>query len=262
MTIGFIGLGNMGLAMLQGIRNKREDKLIYQVKSQASAKRLEELLGFGLSSFEEVAGADLIFLAVKPYNYGEILEKLSKTLKKEQILITMAPGFSIKRVQDYFDFEVKVLRSMPATPAQIGKSVTGLSFSPSINEEEKKTLLQVFKSFGWVHELDEELMDAFSGLCGVMPAFMMYYLEAMADQAVAWGIARDQAYQMAAQIMEGSASMLLETGLHPGQLKDQVTSPGGTTIQGLLALEEWAGARALQKAMVASYEKAREMNEA
>ncbi|NLY72918.1 MAG: pyrroline-5-carboxylate reductase [Tissierellia bacterium] len=259
MTIAFIGLGNMGLAMLQGIKNNTNYKPIYTVKTKASGERLTELLGYPPVELDEIYNADLIFLAVKPKNYPEILRDLAGRLKEQQILITMAPGFSLAQVRSYFDFDVKVLRSMPATPAQIGKSVSALSFSSSVSDEEKLLLTDLFRSFGWVHELEENLMEAFSSLCGVMPAFMMKLIEAMADRAVAWGIPRKEAYTMAAQIMEGSAGLVLETGLHPAQLKDQVTSPAGTTIEGILALEEWGAARAIQKAMEASYNKGKSM---
>lgn len=259
MTIAFIGLGNMGLAMLQGIKKTTEYQPIYAVKTEASAKKLTGLLGYPPAEREDIYKADLIFLAVKPKNYPEILEELAGKLKENQIIITMAPGFSLAKARGYFDFDVKLVRSMPATPAQIGKSVSALSFSSSVNDQEKELITKVFKSFGWVHELEEGLMEAFASLCGVMPAFMMKLIEAMADKAVAWGIPRKEAYIMAAQIMEGSAGLVLETGLHPAELKDQVTSPGGTTIEGILALEEWGAARAMQKAMEASYKKGRAM---
>lgn len=262
MTIGFIGLGNMGLAMFEGIRAKRDNKPIYTVKSRSSSERLEGLLGQKARSLEEVKRADIIFLAVKPKDYPKILEELSRSFSQGQILVTMAPGFSLEKSQSFFDRKVKILRSMPATPAQVGMSVSGLSFNENFSEEEKALLIEIFESFGWVHLLEERDMEAFSSLCGVMPAFLMKLIEGMADQAVAWGLARDKAYKMAAQIMMGSSSMLLEKGLHPGQLKDQVTSPGGTTIEGILALEEWGGVRALQKAMEASYKKGRAMEEA
>ncbi|NLY36410.1 MAG: pyrroline-5-carboxylate reductase [Tissierellia bacterium] len=261
MTIGFIGLGNMGLAMLRGIKEKRQDKLVYAVKTQQSARRLEMELGFGPSPLEEVYESDVIFLAVKPVNYPYFLKELSGVLRKEQIIVTMAPGFSLEQVQSFFMEEVKVLRSMPATPAQIGMSVSGLCFSDSLTKTEKDRLRDIFNSFGWSHDMDESLMEAFGSFCGVMPAFLMNLIEAMADQAVAWGIPRKQAYLLAGQIMQGSGALLLETGLHPAQLKDQVTSPGGTTIEGLLALEEWGGARAMQKAMQASYAKSIAMGE-
>lgn len=261
MTIGFIGLGNMGLAMLKGIREKRQDKLVYAVKTQDSAKRLEKELGFAPSPLEEVYGSHVIFLAVKPVNYPEFLKELSEVIREDQIIVTMAPGFSLDQVQSFFSKKIKVLRSMPATPAQIGMSVSGLCFSDSLSKEEKDLLRDVFNSFGWTHDMDESLMEAFGSLCGVMPAFLMNLIEAMADQAVAWGIPRKQAYLLAGQIMQGSGALLLESGLHPAQLKDQVTSPGGTTIEGLLALEEWGGARAMQKAMQASYAKAKAMGD-
>lgn len=261
MTIGFIGLGNMGLAMLKGIRSKREDNLVYTVKTQASARRLEEELGFGPSPIEIVYQSDVLFLAVKPVHYPSLLREISAVIQDNQILVTMAPGFSLDQVQSFFSKKVKVLRSMPATPAQIGMSVSGLCFNHQISEKEKHLLREIFSSFGWSHDMEESLMEAFSSLCGVMPAFLMKFIEAMADQAVAWGIPRKQAYILAAQIMQGSAALLLETGLHPGELKDQVTSPGGTTIEGVLALEEWGGPRAIQKAMQASYAKSQAMGE-
>ncbi|HZK10694.1 MAG TPA: pyrroline-5-carboxylate reductase [Clostridia bacterium] len=262
MTIGFIGLGNMGLAMLKGIRSKREDKLIYTVKSKESAQKLEEKLGFGPSSLEEIYQSDIIFLAIKPKDYPFFLQELATLLTKNQIIVSMAPGLSLEKMQSYFTKKTKIVRSMPATPAQIGMSVSGLCFSQALEEEEKDLIREIFQSFGWCHDMDESLMEAFGSLCGVMPAFMMNLIEAMADQAVAWGIPRNQAYILAGQIMKGSASLLLETGLHPAELKDQVTSPGGTTIEGILALEHWGGARAIQKAMQASYAKGEAMEKA
>ncbi len=262
MTIGFVGLGNMGLAMFEGIKRKREEEIIYTVRSRESALRLEELVGYGPSSQGEVFAADIIFLAIKPKDYPSILEELSNKINKNQILVTMAPGFSLAKTQSFFSWPVKIVRSMPATPAQVGKSVSGLCFSQELVGEERKLLIEIFESFGWAHEMEEELMEAFSSLCGVMPAFLMKLIEAMADQAVAWGIPRKKAYTLSAQIMLGSSAMLLEKDLHPAVLKDQVTSPAGTTIEGILALEEWGASRALQKAMQASYKKGRAMEEA
>lgn len=255
MTIGFIGLGNMGLAMLQGLKEKKDADYRYVVKSDASGKRLKEILGFPPSSYDQVYSSDVVFLAIKPKDYPFFLEELKDRLGEDQILISIAPGFSFDKLQGYFDEPKKLVRSMPATPAQVGKSVSAMCFSPAMSEQDKELVQELFLSFGAVHLLDESLLEAFGNLCGVMPAYLMMLLEAMGDQAVSWGIPRKQAYLMAAQIMEGSAVMLQETGLHPGELKDQVTSPGGTTIQGVLAFDEWGGRTAIQKAMQASYKK-------
>ena len=172
-------------------------------------------------------------------------------------LESIAPGKTLKWLEELFEKPVKLVRCMPNTPALVGEGMTGMCANERLTEEEKKEICRILEGCGKVEQVDEGLMDVVVSVSGSSPAYVFLFIEAMADAAVADGMPRAQAYQMAAQAVLGSAKMVLETGKHPGELKDMVCSPGGTTIEAVRVLEEKGMRSAVIEAMKACTEKAK-----
>lgn len=258
-VLGFVGAGNMGYAMLKGASNvMKKDDLIY---TDVNVQRLEEVkadtgISYVTSNIELAKNVKYIVLAVKPQFLDGVLEELKGTVTSEQVVIAIAPGIAISHYKEYFGEDVKVVRSMPNTPALVNEGMTGICFSDDeYFEEEKKMVYAFFNSFGKYEEVSEALMNAVTCASGSSPAYVYMFIEALADSAVKYGIPRDKAYVFAAQTVLGSAKMVLETKEHPGKLKDQVCSPGGTTIAAVSVLEECGFRSAIIKATDACYEK-------
>ena len=267
--VGFIGCGNMGFAMLKGIISSgKVDKseIAAAEKFEASRKRVEELGVFVTSDNAElVQKTDVIFLVVKPHQQEEVLPEIRDNLSPDQILISVAAGVSLSSVEQAcmsIDVagKIKVVRAMPNTPALVGEGMTALSVNANITKEDEELLLSYFNAFGRVQIVPESLMDVVTGVSGSSPAFVYMFIEAMADAAVAEGMTRAQAYEFAAQTVKGSAAMVLETNEHPGALKDAVCSPGGTTIEGVCALEAAGFRPAVIDGVRAATEKSRLMS--
>lgn len=264
--IGFIGCGNMGEAMLSGALNngfvKKEDVIVY-TKSIENLERLNKKYNIVMAKDnKDVAeNARINVLAVKPDIYSEVIEEIKDKTSKDSIVIAIAPNFSINVIKSMFDKDVKVARAMPNTPAMIGCGITGICFSDNMTIEERKEILKFFTSFGEVIEVKEDLMKAVGSVSGSSPAFIYMLIEAMSDGAVLLGIPRKDAYRFAAKAVEGAAKMVLETGKHPGELKDAVCSPGGTSIEGIIKLEEKGFRSGIIEAMLKSAEKFYSMEE-
>lgn len=259
-TIGFIGTGNMGSAIAWAAAwSKQSDRVLLSNRTQAKAEALAaQLPGATPSTNEEIARtAQLIFLGVKPQMMQLVLDPLEPVLRKREdrfILVTMAAGLSCERIQDIVDMDCPVIRMMPNTPAAIGAGVIqycGLG----VTVEELDSFAALLAPAGLVDPVPEGLIDAASAVSGCGPAFAYLFLEALADGGVACGLPRDKAVAYAAQMAEGAARMVLESGRHPGALKDAVCSPGGTTIQGVRVLEERGFRAAAMDAVIAAYEK-------
>lgn len=239
MKIGIIGTGNMGGALMDAFRldpqntmracNHGQEKLA-AVCSRTGAEPV--------SSVREAAeGADLILLAVKPIVMPSVLEELAPVLQPEQIVVSIAVGLSIASYEAVLGADKKIVRAMPNTPAAVQAGMTAFTFGGNVTEAEQQAVLALFSLAGGTAVLPERLMNAVSALTGSSPAYVYMFIEAMADGGCAAGIPRAQAYQLAAQAVLGSAKMVLESGKHPGQLKDEVCSPGGTTIRAVAELE-------------------------
>lgn len=263
-TIGFIGTGNMGKAIIEGMLSSG---LVHAQNIIASRKNTEALTGLeqelGIRTAKEnsvVAGeADILFLAVKPHFYHDIIQEIGETVRPDCIIVNMAAGISIKNIEDWFARPVKVVRVMPNTPVLVGEGMTALCVNGEVDDLDRETVQAIFASSGKAAVVSENLFDAVVGVSGSSPALLYMIIEAMADAAVEAGLPRKDAYTFAAQAMLGSAKMVLETGKHPGELKDQVCSPGGTTIAGVAKAEE-AGLRSAMIASVqASIQKSKKM---
>jgi pyrroline-5-carboxylate reductase len=189
-----------------------------------------------------------------------VIKEIAAPTSEKTLIISIMAGKSIKFIQDAFgSSKAKIVRTMPNTPALVGEGCTGLCFHGAVTEEERNLACKMMGSFGKAIVVEERLMDVVGAVSGSSPAFVFLFLEALADGAVAGGMPRKQAYEFAAQAVLGSAKLMLETGKHPGELKDMVCSPGGTTIEGVKALEEGGLRAAVLNAMEATIEKTRKL---
>jgi len=241
-TIGFIGSGNMGQAMIGGILNAglvKPEGIIVCDPDKNKLAALEEKLGVRIvsKSTELAALADVIVLAVKPDIYPLVMKEIAGTVKKEALIVTIAAGRSLAEVESILGADVKAVRTMPNTPALVNEGMAALCPNGNVTEEELGVVRTIFESFGKAEVIPEKLMDAVVGISGSSPAYVFMFIEALADAGVKGGMPRDKAYRFAAQAVLGSARMVLETGKHPGELKDMVCSPGGTTIEAVSVLE-------------------------
>lgn len=261
MKIGFIGLGNMATAMIGGILDKglvaRED-ILGSSKTEETAERVrEEYKITTVTNNREVAEkSTLLFLAVKPVFLTEVIREIRNVVAPGALVVSIAAGKTLPFLAEAFGREdIKIIRCMPNTPALVGEGCTGVCADSAVSAEELQQVVELLESFGRAYVVPERLMDAVVGVSGSSPAYVFMFIEAMADQAVAAGMPRKQAYQFAAQAVLGSARMVLETGKHPGELKDMVCSPGGTTIEAVKVLEEKGFRAAVMDAMEACINK-------
>lgn len=264
-VIGFIGSGNMGQAMIGGIVKSNLVKSSNVIISGRDEKKLEVLKEkYGVlittDSKEIAKKADIIVLAVKPNICDMIMKEIKECLSDDKIIVTIAAGKSIKDVENILGENVKVVRTMPNTPALVNEGMSAICPNKNISDEELNEVKDIFESFGKAEVVDEYLIDSVIGVSGSSPAYVFMFIEAMADAAVLGGMARDKAYKFAAQAVLGSAKMVLESGKHPGELKDMVCSPGGTTIEAVKTLENKGFKSAVIDAMVNCMEKSKEMS--
>ncbi|MBF2562848.1 pyrroline-5-carboxylate reductase [Listeria seeligeri] len=242
--IGFIGAGNMGTAMIRGLAKtdyiNRKDLFVCGRKIEKLQPLETEFQGIQLTtSIEELAEqADIIILSVKPYTIPEVLTNIKNKLSKDKIIISVAAGVTIQDLENLTTKETKIVRVMPNTPALVGEAMSSITPNGSVTAEETEIITTIFASFGKAEVVPESLMDAVVGVSGSSPAYVYMFIEALADGAVLNGLPRNKAYKFAAQAVLGAAKMVLETGEHPGKLKDMVTSPGGTTIEAVKSLED------------------------
>lgn len=260
---GFIGVGNMGFALLKACYNTfGKNKIVYYDSSRDKCLEVDKILNITAedNNISVVNKCRYLVLAVKPQYLTEVLEEI-KDVVNDHIIISMVAGVSIESIKSILGPFARIVRAMPNTPALINKGITGISFSSdSFNREEKDIIDRFFKSFGRYEVFNEDLMNAVTCASGSSPAYVYTFIEALADSVVDLGISRDKAYILAAHTVFGAAAMVLETGEHPGVLKDQVCSPGGTTIAAIKALEENGFRNAIIKATEACYERATKLN--
>ena len=239
--IGFIGMGNMGYAMLKGaLKVFDSSELIFSCPDRARCEAISNETGVDYveSNSECANNAKYIVLAVKPQIYDTVLKNIQNIITHEHVVISIAPGITIDYVTRALGGDARVVRAMPNTPALVGEGMTGISYDSKLFLLTERDLIQkFFKSFGRVNVLPESLMSAVVCASGSSPAYVYMFIEALADSVVQYGMPRDKAYEMVAQTVLGAAKMVLETEEHPAQLKDNVCSPGGTTIKGVAALE-------------------------
>ena len=260
-TYGFIGTGNMGGALARAVcRTVSPDQVFLTNRTAEKAQTLAAELGcsVALDNGAVARSADFIFLGVKPQMMADMLADIAPVLAEREtrfVLVTMAAGLSIADIQAMAGGDYPVIRIMPNTPASIGEGMILYTVGKGVSAPERKAFLTGMAAAGRFSELPEHLMDAGSAVSGCGPAFADLFLEALADGGVACGLPRAQAMELAAQMLSGSAKLALESGKHPGALKDAVCSPGGTTIQGVRVLEQNGFRSAVMEAVIAAYEK-------
>lgn len=264
MKLGIIGCGNMASAIMSGIISNgliQADEIIGADVFAPSKEKAKENLGIQIaeSNIEVVQKADAFVLSIKPQFYAQVIAEIKDYVKENQIIITLAPGKTLNWLEEQFGKPVKIVRTMPNTPAMVQEGMTAACASTSVTTEELAYVCDILKAFGEVEVVPEKLMDAVVAVSGSSPAYVFMMIEAMADAAVAEGMPRNQAYKFAAKAVMGSAKMVLETGKHPGELKDMVCSPGGTTIEAVKVLEETGFKGALMQAMEVCAEKSRSL---
>lgn len=260
MKLGFIGCGNMAGAMMGGVIKNgifRPEDVYGSDLYAPSRNKVAELYGVNVTenNLEVVDNTDVIVLAVKPQYYESVIEEIRDHVKSEQIIITIAPGKTLAWLEEKFGKEVKLVRTMPNTSAMVGEAMTGVCHNGHVTKEEIEFACKILNGFGEAEVLPENLMDVVVAVSGSSPAYVFMFIEAMADAAVAGGLPRYLAYKFAAQAVLGSAKMVLETGMHPAELKDMVCSPGGTTIKAVEVLER----KGLRSAVIEAMEKCTEV---
>lgn len=264
MKLGFIGAGNMAKAIMGGVLKNEIFKPEEVIASDLYVPGLEaakESLGINITTDnKEVAkNSEVLILAVKPQFYADVIKEISEYITEKQIIVTIAPGKTLEYLKDTFGHPVKIVRTMPNTPALVGEGITGVCHNALVTKEELDYVCNILNGFGKAEVVPERLMDVVVSVSGSSPAYVFMFIEAMADAAVADGMPRPQAYKFAAQAVLGSAKMVLETGKHPGELKDMVCSPAGTTIEAVRVLEEKGFRSAVFEAMKACAEKSKGM---
>lgn len=262
MKLGFVGTGNMASAIMGGVIEKGivpSEEIIGSDLSEKGRQRTKDAFGIHVTGDnKEVAkNAEVIILAVKPQFYEDVISDIKDVITKEQIIITIAPGKTIEWLEEKFGKPIKLVRTMPNTPALVGEGMTAATVNSEITKEDEAYVIELLESFGKVEMMPERLMNAVVAVNGSSPAYVFMFIEAMADSAVYSGIPREQAYRLAAQAVLGSAKMVIETGRHPADLKDMVCSPGGTTIASVRVLEEKGFRSAIIEAMQACEEKSK-----
>jgi pyrroline-5-carboxylate reductase len=243
LKIGFLGAGKMATALAKGFVRAglaQADQIIASDPHEGARAAFAKETGAKItpSNAEVAKSADILILAVKPGNVPELLEEIRPIYSANHLLISIAAGVTIAKMEAGLDHNARVIRVMPNTPALVGASATAFALGKNATKEDSGLALKLFSAVGIAYQLKESLLDAVTGLSGSGPAYVFMTIEALSDGGVAAGLPRDVATQLAAQTVYGSAKLLLETGLHPGVLKDMVTSPGGTTVEGLHELEK------------------------
>lgn len=264
MKLGFIGAGNMRSAMIGGIIKSGligRENIMAGARSQETLDRISSQYGIGTSlDLRDIANfADIVILAVKPHQMSSVLKKIID-LPDSKILVSVAAGITIDHLEDMVGNGRKIVRVMPNTPAMVGHAMSAIVRNGQVTDGDLDQVDQIFACIGQTQEIEESMMDAVIGVSGSSPAYVFMFIEAMADAAVLSGLPRDQAYRFAAQAVYGSAKMVIDTGLHPGVLKDMVCSPGGTSIRAVEVLEENGLRNAVIKGQLACVDKSKEMS--
>ena len=260
MKYGFLGCGNMGGAIAKALSKSTKDILLAS-RTTESAANLAKALGCASGTNEAVAETcDIIFLAVKPQMMEAVLTALVPTLQRRKpMLVSMAAGLTVEKIEAMAGGDIAVVRIMPNTPVSVGKGMTTYCHNSLVSEETMAQLLSDLRQAGRFDAIEEKLMDAATVASGCSPAYTYMFIEAMADAAVACGLPRAKALEYAASAVAGAAQLLLESGSHPGALKDAVCSPGGSTIAGVRALEENGFRGAVMDAITEAYKRSVEL---
>jgi len=266
LSIGFLGAGKMATALANGfIRAKlvTAKEIMASDVSEAACAAFAKETGAKTTAFNpDVAKfANVLILAVKPDQVAGALAEIRDTVNEKHLVMSIAAGVTIAKLEASLGGDVRVIRVMPNTPALVGSSATGFALGKSASAADAEIATKLFSSVGVAFQVKEHLLDAVTGLSGSGPAYVYLFIEALSDGGVAAGLPRDIATKLAAQTVLGAAKMVLETGQHPGALKDMVTSPGGTTIEGLHELEKGKLRGTVMSAVRAATDKSKKLGQ-
>lgn len=256
----------MGEALMRGLLAARvvtARSVLFSEPDRQRANALRKALRVQTARDNEelVRKADVIFLTVKPGQVDGILSKVAPLLDRSKLLVSVAAGVTLARIESRIGSPVRLMRVMPNTPALVGEGAAAVSWGPLATAADRRFIMRVFNSVGRAVEIEEDLMDAVTGLSGSGPAYVFTMIQALADGGVQAGLPRGTALELAAQTVLGSARMILDTGRHPLELRDQVASPGGTTIEGVALLEGQGFKGTVMAAVEAAAERSRELSE-
>lgn len=263
MTIGFIGLGNMAKAMIGGIVSKglySTADIMGSAGTEATCDTVSAEFGIKTTTdnAEVASKADILVLAIKPQMFDKVLPPIASKVKEDTIILSIAAGKTTEAIAAIFG-DKHIVRVMPNTPALVGEGASAVCGGKNATPSDVAKVMEICESFGTAEELPENMIDAFCAIAGSSPAYVFMYMEALADAGVKAGLPRDKAYKAAAQSTLGSAKLMLETGKHPGVLKDMVCSPGGTTIEAVQVLEDMGFRSAVMDAVEACVDKAKSL---
>lgn len=265
ISIGFIGAGNMGGAIIKGLLSSGSYSPSDLIVSDYNESVIQDLNrrfpGIRTSSNNvNPAAASIIILAIKPQVYEHVVQEIKHLVQPGAIVVTIAAGMSIGRIANWFSRDVKIVRAMPNMPALVLEGMTALCRNRAVNDAEFQKVRSIFDAVGKCIILPEKLMEAYTALAASSPAWIFILIESLADGAVREGISRSVAYEVAAQVLAGSARLMSESALHPSVLKDQICSPGGTTIEAVAVLEAEGFRSAIIQAVSVCTERAKEIS--
>ncbi len=263
--IGFLGAGQMATALAAGWRNAdciSADRLAAFDVAPTALEKFQAATGGRIvgDAGSLLAESDVVFLAIKPQHLSSALGSAAGHWQRRHLAVSIVAGVTVKTLGELVGTQARVIRVMPNTPCLIGAGASAFALGPTATQDDGKLVQKLLSTGGIAAEVPERLLDAVTGLSGSGPAYVYLMIEALSDGGVRMGLPRELATRFAAQTVAGAAQMVLQTGLHPGQLKDAVASPGGTTIAGLHALETGNLRGTLMNAVVAATERARELS--
>jgi pyrroline-5-carboxylate reductase len=261
--IAFIGSGNMAQAMFGGMiqGGHPAGEIVITGTDTEKLEQKKAKLGVNTTTDNKAAAqADIVVLAVKPHQFEGVIHEIKDAITDETLIISVAAGVTLSQMFEWFGKKVKLVRTMPNTPSLVGEGMAAIVPSELVTKEDLEKVTDIFNSFGKSQIVKEEALHGVIAVAGSSPAYVYMFIEALADGAVLQGIPRAQAYEFAAQAVMGAAKMVLETGQHPGALKDAVCSPGGTTIEAVVELEKSGMRQSVLSAMEACADKSRKMS--
>lgn len=268
MKIGIIGFGKMGDAIAQGLKQKRSGEAVrFEIqgttRSSENASEISKRLEIRCHTDNQklVEASEVILLCVKPHQAEKVLESIAPSLKKSHLLISICASITTEQLRSWSGGKAALVRTMPNTPCLIGQGMTVFCAGPGAREADLATTQQIFGTLGETAQIEESLMDGATGLSGAGPAYVYLIIEALSEAGVKVGLPRKVATLLAAQTLSGAAQMVLERGVHPAALKDEVTTPAGCTIDGLMALEEGKLRVTLIKAVLAAAKRSKSLRE-
>lgn len=262
--VGIIGLGKMGEAVVQGLKRSGESgnyKIRGTTRSEESAQEAAKRLGIdcGTDNDEIVKSSEVLLLCVKPHQAESVLKSVSKSLTSRHLLISICASITTKQLSEWSGGKTAVIRAMPNTPCLIGEGMTVYCQGTGSEHSQGDVVAKIFGTLGKTAQIEENLMDGATGLSGCGPAYAYLIIESLSEAGVKVGLPRDVATLLASQTLLGASKMVLERGIHPAELKDEVTTPAGCTIDGLMALEEGKLRVTLIKAVLAAEKKSRKL---